>query len=193
MFRACVTELTDWFRTFLESVPGNIGCYLRRCLYGFVTVPGTRVLAHVRIYYPEKLVIGRNSFISSYTQINAGAGIHIGDNVLIGPGVMIWSQNHKFSSLDTPINKQGFDRAKVTIEEDVWIAAGAIVLPGVCIARGTVVAAGAVVTRSTQAFSIVAGVPAKMISTRSGSTQKTSKASDRPGDCDPQNNIVTAE
>ena len=55
---------------------------------------------------------------------------------------------------------QGYDRSKVTIEEDSWIGGGSIILPGVCIVHGTVVAAGAVVTRSTEPFSIVAGVPA---------------------------------
>jgi len=166
MFRRCTSELTSWFRAFLESVPGEIGCFLRRHLYGFTTGPDTRVLTHVTIYYPESLVMGRNVGIAAYTQMNAGGGIFIGDNVLIGPRAIIWSQNHKFSSTEVPITQQGYERAKVTVERDSWIGGGSIVLPGVCIAQGTVVAAGAVVTRSTEPFSIVAGVPAKPIGTR---------------------------
>jgi maltose O-acetyltransferase len=169
MLERCISELITWFRAFLEAVPGEIGCFLRRHLYGFVAGRYTRVLSHVTIYYPENLKLGRNVGIAAYSQINAIAGIEIGDNVLVGPGALIWSQNHRFSSADVPITSQDYDRVKVTIEEDCWIAGGAIVLPGVRLARGTVVAAGSVVTRSTEPFSIVAGVPARAIGSRTRS------------------------
>jgi galactoside O-acetyltransferase len=55
------------------------------------------------------------------------------------------------------------DDAPIEIEDDVWIGAGAIVLPGVTVGRGAVIGAGAVVTRSVEALSIVAGVPAREI------------------------------
>jgi len=158
-------EATVWFRAFLESVPGEIGCFLRRRLYGFSGAPGSRVLDHVKIHFPERLVLGRNAGISAYSQLNAAGGITIGDNVLIGPGAKLWSQNHRFVSSD-PIINQGYDRAPIMVERDAWLAAGVIVLPGVVIAEGTVVAAGAVVTKSTEPFSIVGGVPAKQIGTR---------------------------
>lgn len=79
---------------------------------------------------------------------------------------MIWSQNHEYGCLATPIREQGYFRAKVIIDDDVWIGAGAIILPGVRIARGTVVAAGAVVTSSTSPFDVIGGVPAKLLKTR---------------------------
>ena len=166
IFQSCTSELRAWFRALLEAIPGELGCLFRRLFYGFVSGSGTRVLAHVTIYHPGRLTMGRNVGISSHTQMNAGGGIVIGDDVLIGPGVLIWSQNHQFGSLEVPISHQDYDSAKVTIEQGSWLAAGVIVLPGVRIAQGTVVAAGAVVTRSTEPFSIVAGVPAKPIGTR---------------------------
>ncbi len=84
----------------------------------------------------------------------------IGDNVLIGPSVIIWSQNHKFSSRNLPISTQGYDYKKVEIGDDVWIAARATILPGVKIGHGAIICAGAVVTKDVEEYSIVAGVPA---------------------------------
>ena len=90
----------------------------------------------------------------------------IGDNVLIGPGTYIWTQNHKFENPIIPIRLQGSEVLPVMIEDDVWIAAGCVILPGVTIGKGSVVAAGAVVTRTAAPFSVIAGVPARRMSVR---------------------------
>ncbi|WP_140287112.1 acyltransferase, partial [Vibrio parahaemolyticus] len=91
-------------------------------------------------------------------------GVIIGDNVLIGPNVIIYSQNHKYKNKKLIIREQGYEKAPVYIEDDSWIAASCIILPGVKIAQGSVVAAGSVVTKSTEPYSVYAGVPAKKIS-----------------------------
>jgi galactoside O-acetyltransferase len=124
------------------------------------------------------LHIGKKVGVAAMCQINAKGGVTIGDSTLIGPGVMIWAQNHEFRSIGRPIMDQGYEYAPVRIDEDVWIGAGAIILPGVHLQRGSVVAAGAVVTRGTQPFSIVAGVPAKVIGIRAGSTTETVSGSE---------------
>ncbi len=80
-----------------------------------------RVLSRVTIYYPGNLVMGANVGIASNAQLNAGGGIVIEDNVLVGPGAIIWSQNHKFSSTDLPIAEQGYEKAKVTLEKNSWV------------------------------------------------------------------------
>ena len=85
---------------------------------------------------------------------------------MVGPGVMIWSLNHQYKSRGLPIRSQGYCQKPVRIEDDVWIGAAAIVLPGVSLAQGTVVAAGAIVTKSTEPYSVVAGVPACPIGNR---------------------------
>ncbi len=159
-------ETVEWFRAFLRCIPGETGCVVRNRLYGFQCARGVRVLSHVVIYYPGRLSIGSNSGIAAYCQLHAGGGITIGANVLIGPSVMIWSQSHNWRSAATPIRNQGWKRECVTIEDDVWIGAGAIVLPGVQLARGSVIAAGAVVTESTKPYSVVAGIPARQIAER---------------------------
>jgi acetyltransferase-like isoleucine patch superfamily enzyme len=139
---------------------------LRNRFYGFKAGSGVRVLQHVIVYYPASLTIGPGTGIASNCQLNARAGIEIGSNVLIGPGAIIWTMNHNYRLAGTPIKQQGWTRNPIVIGDDVWIGGGAIVLPGVRLATGTVVAAGAVVTHSTEPYSIVAGVPARMIGWR---------------------------
>ncbi|MBA3315016.1 MAG: acyltransferase [Planctomycetaceae bacterium] len=142
---------------------------MRRSFYGFHAGPSTRVLENVIVYHPERLLIGTNVGITSGTQINAGGGVTIEDNVLIGPGCFLWSQNHTYRSSCKTIASQGYTYSPVIIEADSWIGAGAIILPGVSIRRGTVVAAGAVVTKDTEPFTVVAGIPARPIGRRESS------------------------
>ena len=166
LLRACKFESLDWYRALLAAVPGELGCNIRNGLYGYHAQPGCRVLRGVVIYFPEKLTLGRNVGISSYSQLNAAGGIEIGDDTLIGPGCTIWSVNHRFQDVDVPIRLQGYDARQITIGADCWIAAHAIILPGVRIGAGSVVAAGAVVNRSCEPGSVLAGVPATNVGTR---------------------------
>lgn len=91
----------------------------------------------------------------------------IGDNVLIAPNVAVLASSHNFERTDIPIVEQGDTELKtVIIEDDVWLGRNVIVLPGITIGTGAIVAAGSVVTKNVQPFSIVAGVPAKLIRKR---------------------------
>jgi galactoside O-acetyltransferase len=121
------------------------------------------------IYAHEEgvLLIGDNCSVNTNVQIGASEGyISIGNDVLIGPNVVIRSANHN-TSKKTLIQKQGHTRGKIVIQDDVWIGANAVILPGVTLAIGTVVGAGAVVTKTTEPYTVVGGVPARQIGTRS--------------------------
>ena len=166
MFKKSRKEAREWFRAFLQELPGRTGEWARNRFYGFHAGPGTRILRHVVVYYPENLNLGGQVSIASNCQLNAIGGLTIGDNVLIGPGTYIWTQNHKFEDPIIPIRLQGSEVSPVMIEDDVWIAAGCVILPGVTIGKGSVVAAGAVVTRTAAPFSVIAGVPARRMSVR---------------------------
>ena len=100
--------------------------------------------------------------------LGAGGGIAIGDHVLFGPDVVVSSENHLFDDVDKRIDEQGVTRHGVVIEDDCWIASKAVILDGVLIVRGSVVAAGSVVTCDVPPYSVVAGVPAKVIRQRGG-------------------------
>jgi maltose O-acetyltransferase len=165
-FAACSAELSQWFRAALSRLPGSTGCCLRYRLYGYHAGSKSRVHQNVVIYHPQKLRLGTNVQIGIACHLNAGGGIDIGDNTLIGPRVSIWSQNHIYASADLPICRQGYEYKPVNIEEDVWIGCGAIILPGVRLRRGCVIGAGAVVTHSTEPFTVYAGVPAQAIKKR---------------------------
>ncbi len=91
--------------------------------------------------------------------------IVIGDNVLIGPQTVFWGRDHGMD-VGKKINEQPHKYEKIIIGDDVWIGANVTVLKGVNIAEGAVVGAGAVVTKNVRAYSIVAGVPAKIIGSR---------------------------
>ena len=114
----------------------------------------------------EGLVVGAGSAIGALAWIGASGHVTIGCDVLIGPRVTIVPENHRFENLHKTIKSQGVERARVFIEDNCWIGAGATILAGVRIGRGSVVAAGAVVARSFPPNSIVGGVPARLIKQR---------------------------
>lgn len=102
--------------------------------------------------------LGTNSIIQSNT--------FIGSNVIMGPDVKIYTRNHKFDSLDIPIQFQGHTDESVRIGNDVWIGANVVITPGVNVADHVIISAGSVVTKDIPAYAIVGGVPAKIIKFR---------------------------
>ena len=81
----------------------------------------------------------------------------------LAQGITVTALNHNFADANKRIDEQGVSTNAVTIEDDVWIGANAVILPGVTIGNHCVVAAGAVVTKDVPPHSLVAGVPAKVI------------------------------
>lgn len=130
----------------------------------------------------RKFSLGDYSVIESFACINNAVGdVMIGDhtriglhNTIIGPviigshvnlaqGITVTALNHNFENSKKRIDEQGVSTSAVVIEDDIWIGANAVVLPGVTIGHHSVVAAGAVVTKDVPPHSLVAGVPAKVI------------------------------
>ena len=105
--------------------------------------------------------------IGEYTRIglhNTIIGpVKIGSHVNLAQGITVTALNHNFDDTNKRIDEQGISTNAVTIEDDVWIGANAVILPGVTIGSHCVVAAGAVVTKDVPPHSLVAGVPAKII------------------------------
>jgi acetyltransferase-like isoleucine patch superfamily enzyme len=113
----------------------------------------------VVIYAPEQLELGDQIDIGEFTHIRANGGVRIGSRVLIASHVVIASRAHPVT-----VPRYGVvEDAPIVIEDDVWIGAGAIVLPGVTVGYGAIIGAGAVVTRSVEPRTVVGGVPAKQI------------------------------
>jgi acetyltransferase-like isoleucine patch superfamily enzyme len=115
--------------------------------------------------------VGNDVYIGPKAILTASkSAIIIGNKVMFGPRVTIIGGNHNASVVGTYMfdvkEKRPEDDLPIIIEDDVWVGAGAIILKGVTLHRGSIVAAGAVVTKDVPAYSIVGGVPARVISTR---------------------------
>lgn len=118
--------------------------------------------------YDGWVQIGDRVSIGETCIIYGHGGVTIGNNTILGPGVMIPASMHIFDELDTPIRFQGETATGIFIGSNVWIGARAVILDGVEIGDGAIIGAGAVVTKSIPALNIVAGVPAKVIKKRIG-------------------------
>lgn len=121
----------------------------------------------------ENISVGNNVFFGSNTRVlTTKARLIIGSHVMFGPGVTIVTGNHrtdvlgKYMCAITDADKRPEDDQDVVIEDDVWIGANATILKGVTIGRGSVIAAGAVVTKSFPPYSIIGGVPARLLKPR---------------------------
>ena len=117
---------------------------------------------------PKRILLGARAHIGAGCYLWAGprlGRIEVGDDLLLGPNVMITAANYRFRD-GGPISDQSMDEATVHIASDVWIGAGAIVLPGTVIGNGAVIAAGAVVRGRVDAGEIFAGVPAVKVGQR---------------------------
>ncbi len=168
-FRYLPHELRAWTVYLLSKVPGRIGMAMRYQYYkwrGSFLGKRVHIFEEVLLLAPQNIRIGRNTFVGRRTIMQGRERIEIGENVLIGPDVFITSTNHGYHERHTIIQYQGFESEKVTIEDDVWIGARSIILPGVTIGKGSVVAAGSVVTKDVGEYSVVGGNPAMLITTR---------------------------
>lgn len=114
----------------------------------------------------EELIIEENVGIAANAFIAVRGKVIIRKNTIIGPGVSIHAENHKFEDINTPIRLQGASRKGIEIGEDCWIGSKVVILDGVKIGNHAIIAAGAVVTKDIPDYAIVGGVPAKVIKMR---------------------------
>lgn len=114
----------------------------------------------------DKITINEGTYLNRFTMLDAHSQISIGRNCMIGPYCYITDANHGRSP-GTWVKEQKMEAQPVVIEDDVWLGAGVVVLPGVRLGRGCVIGAGAVVTHDVPAGAVFAGVPAVSIGNRS--------------------------
>jgi len=125
---------------------------------------GINVESKAYIGKGSNIRVGENSGIGYRCYLQGD--ITIGRDVLMAPEVIIITRSHGHDRVDIPMREQGsFDRP-VIIEDDVWIGTRAIILPGVRIGKGSIIGCGAVITCDVAPFSIMGGVPARLIKKR---------------------------
>lgn len=117
-------------------------------------------------------------------RIGAGSGlgldciimgpVSLGENVMMGPRCLLVAWGHNTEDLTTPMSRQGMTPADpITVEDDVWLGAHVVLLPGVTVGTGAVVAAGSIVNKDVPPFAVVGGNPARVLRYRQrADTQK---------------------
>ena len=122
---------------------------------------GSTISRRTRIDYPWKVFVSSGSFMGNWVWLYAMAPIEIGNDVCISESVTILTGTHDVTSVNFDLVTK-----PIKICDKVWIATGAMILPGVTIGEGAVVAAGAVVTKDVEPWTVVGGNPAKFIKKR---------------------------
>ncbi len=125
------------------------------------------ISVHTKVKNSSNIFVGENTLING-GMIYAGkeSKVVIGNNCLISYNVVIRTYSHNYIKRDELIINQGNFQKDILIGDDVWIGYGAQIFPGVRIGNGAVVAAGAIVTKNVEDYSVVAGIPAKIIKRR---------------------------
>lgn len=159
LVRPVLFGLTPWFARRWRL--GVIRCVAKMGVGHKILHNTSSIARKCRVDYPWRLSMGERSSIADGAWVYCMDEITIGDCVCIGEDVRLLTGTHSLSS-------PTFDLVTkpIAIKDNVWIATGAIILPGVTIGEGSVVAAGAVVTKDVEPWTVVGGNPAKMIGKR---------------------------
>lgn len=186
-------EAVAWIEIALACMPGKLGLKLRGLWHrsrlkalgerphfdrGFVLTGAERVSlgAHFSADVNSALHAHGGGSIAAGSRVNLnrnvlldaaeGGVIVLGDDIMIGPNVVLRASNHEHADPSKPIRAQGHRPGKIVVEDGVWIAANAVLLPDVTVGAHSIVAAGAVVAKDVPPYSIVGGVPARVIRDR---------------------------
>ena len=116
--------------------------------------------------YGGQITIGSNVYVGHSTILYGHGGLVIGNNVLVGPNVVVIPSSHQFVSKKLPIRLQGERRLGIEIAEDVWIGANVVIQDGCKLGKGCIVGSGSVLRADVPPYEIWAGVPAKKIAER---------------------------
>ena len=129
-----------------------------------------RILDFAFIDAKESFVLGNHSIICWHSVIEGHANIRIGNRCFVGPGVKILSSTYDFNGYFTnehlPEGTHATIYGDVTIQDDVYIGANSVIMPGITIGEGAVIGANAFVNKDVEPWGIYVGSPARRVSTR---------------------------
>ena len=153
-------------RNYLRFCLTRFRVLLGRLKGGVITI-GSKSYIESGVFFSAKrnITIGKNTYIGRNSSLSCH--LNIGDDVLIASNVSFVGGDHKIDNVDGLIRLSGRDTIRtITIESDVWVGHGAIIMHGVTLSKGCVVAAGSIVTKDVSENMIVGGNPANIIRKR---------------------------
>lgn len=180
IFRLSCTNCGDGLRLVggIPSVYGDMELSVGQkvTLHGSTGFFASKVFAHPR------LTIGDRTHCGSFFNVSVGAGVHIGNDVLIANRVTLVAYDGH--PQDAEQRRRGLpaepaSSRPIFIEDDVWICQGAMIMKGVRVGRGSIVAADAVVVKDVPPYSVAAGNPARIVKTLKGQTRGVALAQER--------------
>lgn len=194
-WRTVHSELEEFSASLIGALPGACGRHVRTGYYRRrlaslgqrITIEtGVEVAGAARIRIGDdflalrqcvlcaaddgRITIGNRVSLATNVVVNAGVGgvIEIGNAVGIGTNCVLRSSAHRYRDATRLFKDQGHAPGTIIIEDDVWVAAGSVLLPGTHIERGAVVGSGSVVSGVVKAYTVVAGNPARVVGKREG-------------------------
>ena len=139
---------------------------------GFLSYAGKKINLQYGAKFGQRVSIGDRSGIGIKCMLQGT--VEIGNNVMMGPEVYIYTRNHKHDRVDIPMIEQDYEAERpVVIEDDVWIGSRVTILPGVRVGKGAIIGASAVVTKDVPPYAVVGGNPAKIIKFRNENGAKS--------------------
>jgi putative colanic acid biosynthesis acetyltransferase WcaF len=144
-----------------STLPGSLHRRVILRWFGAKIGRGVAIKPGVRVKFPWRLAIGDNAWVGEDVWIDNLASVAIGANACVSQGAYLCTGNHDWS-------RAAFDLVvkPITIEAGAWIAARAVVGPGVTIGAGAVLTLGSLATRNLEAWTIYEGVPATPVKKR---------------------------
>ena len=169
-----------WVKLFLNPFKHKRGKHSRICR-----------LTRIDVFPWNDFVLGRDSTIEDFATVNNGAGpvyigersriglsctvigpVTVGNDIMLAKNIVMSGLNHSYEDISRPISHQKQSTAMITIEDEVWIGANAVIVAGVKVGKHSVIAAGSVVTKEVPPYSVVAGNPAKVLKTYNPETKE---------------------
>jgi len=165
-----------------QNMPGALGIFCRNLFYPMLfkkVGKGVSFGRGITVRHPGKITIEndvviddgdvtleKNVNIGFNSMIFSGSSVSLGENTILASFVYIIGGGHDYSRTDIPVSEQEKPSLGIRVERNCWLGAGVKVFDGVNIGEDTIVGAGAVVIRDIPAFSIAAGVPARVAKSR---------------------------
>lgn len=151
-----------WYiNSFLTNFPSKRFRNYKLRKYGMTFEGDARIYAGFHIRNPRGIVVGDGVSIGPKVLLDGRMGLEIEEGAVIGYGAIIWTLNHDYNDINFKVKG-----APVIIGKHAWICSNSIILPGITVGEGAVVASGAVVTHDVPPYTVVGGIPAKVIGKR---------------------------